>query len=165
MLWSIIIKNFFFLFFFLLCVGRTFVSEDEPTHLINFKSSPTRIRPRTGIRHFIQGIKSRIENQEVLKEFMVKCNSFLRFLAELRKWLLETFNILYGRFTDSTSSEDCSSWDRASALLFESCCSICISLFPHRPGLLTLFPVWRPHQVELKTNNTHMYNTNQFCVD
>ncbi|XP_040531316.1 tyrosine-protein phosphatase non-receptor type 20 isoform X6 [Gallus gallus] len=50
--------------------SRTFVSEDEPTHLINFKSSPTRIRPRTGIRHFIQGIKSRIENQEVLKEFM-----------------------------------------------------------------------------------------------
>eukprot|EP00076_Gallus_gallus_P042190 XP_025007728.1 FERM and PDZ domain-containing protein 2 isoform X2 [Gallus gallus] len=49
--------------------SRTFVSEDEPTHLINFKSSPTRIRPRTGIRHFIQGIKSRIENQEVLKEF------------------------------------------------------------------------------------------------
>lgn len=97
MLWSVIIKNFFFLFFFLLCVGRTFISEDEPTHLINFKSSPTRIRPRTGIRHFIQGIKSRIENQEVLKEFMVKCNSFLRFLAELRKWLLETFNILYGR--------------------------------------------------------------------
>ncbi|XP_042674550.1 FERM and PDZ domain-containing protein 2 isoform X3 [Centrocercus urophasianus] len=50
--------------------SRTFASEDELTHLINFKSSPTRVRPRTGIRHFIQGLKSRIENQEVLKEFM-----------------------------------------------------------------------------------------------
>ncbi|XP_048802056.1 FERM and PDZ domain-containing protein 2 isoform X1 [Lagopus muta] len=50
--------------------SRTFVSEDELTHLINLKSSPTRVRPRTGIRHFIQGLKSRIENQEVLKEFM-----------------------------------------------------------------------------------------------
>ncbi|NXJ07114.1 PTN20 phosphatase, partial [Odontophorus gujanensis] len=50
--------------------SRTFVSEDELTHLINFKSSPTGVRPRTGIRYFIQGLKSRIENQEVLKEFM-----------------------------------------------------------------------------------------------
>ncbi|OXB69970.1 UNVERIFIED_CONTAM: hypothetical protein H355_005902, partial [Colinus virginianus] len=50
--------------------GRTFVSEDELTCLINYKSSPTGVRPRTDIRHFIQGLKSRIENQEVLKEFM-----------------------------------------------------------------------------------------------
>ncbi|OXB61371.1 hypothetical protein ASZ78_011993 [Callipepla squamata] len=49
---------------------ETFVSEDELTHLINYKSSPTEVRPRTDIRHFIQGLKSRIENQEVLKEFM-----------------------------------------------------------------------------------------------
>ncbi|XP_072196358.1 FERM and PDZ domain-containing protein 2 [Excalfactoria chinensis] len=50
--------------------SRTFVSEDELTQLINFKSSPTTVCPRTGIRHLIQGLKSRIENQEVLKEFM-----------------------------------------------------------------------------------------------
>lgn len=136
----------------MLCVGRTFASEDELTHLINFKSSPTTVRPRTGIRHLIQGLKSRIENQEVLKEFMVRCISFLRSLTELRKCLLEAFNILYGRssciFTDSTFSEYSSSWDRASALLFESCCNI--SLFPHRPGLLTLFPVQRSHPCGIK---------------
>nr|XP_047925213.1 FERM and PDZ domain-containing protein 2 isoform X2 [Anser cygnoides] len=50
--------------------SRAFVSEDELIHLINFKPSLTGVCPRTGIRGLIQGLQSRIENQEVLKEFM-----------------------------------------------------------------------------------------------
>ncbi|XP_032047070.1 FERM and PDZ domain-containing protein 2 [Aythya fuligula] len=50
--------------------GRAFVSEDELIHLINFKPSLTGVCPRTGVRGLIRGLQSRIENQEVLKEFM-----------------------------------------------------------------------------------------------
>ncbi|XP_075574035.1 FERM and PDZ domain-containing protein 2 [Pelecanus crispus] len=50
--------------------SRTFASGDELTQLINFKPSLTGVGPRTGIRGFIRGLQLRIENQEVLKEFM-----------------------------------------------------------------------------------------------
>ncbi|XP_068543945.1 tyrosine-protein phosphatase non-receptor type 20 isoform X2 [Anas acuta] len=50
--------------------SRAFVSEDELIHLINFKPSLTGVCPRTGVRGLIRGLQSRIENQEVLKEFM-----------------------------------------------------------------------------------------------
>jgi len=82
-------------------IGRTFASGDELTQLINFKPSVTGIAPRTGITGLIRGLQLRIENQEVLKEFMVKCDSFLRSecFAELRKCLLAAFCILYRRFT------------------------------------------------------------------
>lgn len=59
-------------------IGRTFASGDELTQLINFKPSLTGVGPRTGITGLIRGLQLRIENQEVLKEFMVKCDSFLR---------------------------------------------------------------------------------------
>lgn len=153
----------------MLCVGRTFVSEDELTHLINLKSSPTRVRPRTGIRHFIQGLKSRIENQEVLKEFMVKCNSFLRSLAELRKWLLELFNILYGRFscifTDSAFSEDVPA--RIGLLLcFLSHVALFVSPSFHTSQVYLLYFLSKDlTHLELKTSNTQKYNTDQFNVD
>ncbi|XP_075280235.1 FERM and PDZ domain-containing protein 2 [Opisthocomus hoazin] len=50
--------------------SRTFASGDELTQLINFKPSVTGIAPRTGITGLIRGLQLRIENQEVLKEFM-----------------------------------------------------------------------------------------------
>ncbi|GAB0192231.1 FERM and PDZ domain-containing protein 2 [Grus japonensis] len=49
---------------------RTFASGDELTQLINFKPSLTGVDPRTGITGLIRGLQLRIENQEVLKEFM-----------------------------------------------------------------------------------------------
>ncbi|XP_049666467.1 FERM and PDZ domain-containing protein 2-like isoform X5 [Accipiter gentilis] len=50
--------------------SRTFASGDELTQLINFKPSLTGVGPRTGITGLIRGLQLRIENQEVLKEFM-----------------------------------------------------------------------------------------------
>ncbi|XP_054060674.1 FERM and PDZ domain-containing protein 2 isoform X3 [Rissa tridactyla] len=50
--------------------SRTFASGDELTRLINFKPSLTGVSARTGITGLIQGLQLRIENQEVLKEFM-----------------------------------------------------------------------------------------------
>ncbi|XP_063195336.1 FERM and PDZ domain-containing protein 2 isoform X7 [Chroicocephalus ridibundus] len=50
--------------------SRTFASGDELTRLINFKPSLTGVGARTGITGLIQGLQLRIENQEVLKEFM-----------------------------------------------------------------------------------------------
>ncbi|XP_071668064.1 FERM and PDZ domain-containing protein 2 isoform X3 [Patagioenas fasciata] len=50
--------------------SRTFASGDELTQLINFKPSLTGVGPRTGITGLIQDLQLRIENQEVLKEFM-----------------------------------------------------------------------------------------------
>ncbi|KAM8806034.1 FERM and PDZ domain-containing protein 2 [Eudromia elegans] len=50
--------------------SRTFVSEDGPAQLINFKPSLTGLGPRTGIKGLIQGLQLQIENQEVFKEFM-----------------------------------------------------------------------------------------------
>ncbi|KAK2523485.1 Frmpd2 [Columba guinea] len=50
--------------------GRTFASGDELTQLINFKPSLTGVGPRTGITGLIRDLQLRIENQEVLKEFM-----------------------------------------------------------------------------------------------
>ncbi|XP_014105564.1 PREDICTED: FERM and PDZ domain-containing protein 2 [Pseudopodoces humilis] len=49
---------------------RTFASGDELTQLINLKPSQSGIDPRTDITGLIQGLQLRIENQEVLKEFM-----------------------------------------------------------------------------------------------
>ncbi|KFP29303.1 Tyrosine-protein phosphatase non-receptor type 20, partial [Colius striatus] len=43
---------------------------DELTQIINFKPSLTDVGLRTGITGLIRGLQSRIENQEVLKEFM-----------------------------------------------------------------------------------------------
>ncbi|KFP18639.1 Tyrosine-protein phosphatase non-receptor type 20, partial [Egretta garzetta] len=43
---------------------------NELTQLINFKPSLTGVGPRTGITGLIRGLQFRIENQEVLKEFM-----------------------------------------------------------------------------------------------
>ncbi|RMC11583.1 hypothetical protein DUI87_11704 [Hirundo rustica rustica] len=51
-------------------LDRTFASGEELTRLINMKPSQSGIDPRTGITGLIQGIQLRIENQEVLKEFM-----------------------------------------------------------------------------------------------
>ncbi|XP_025750540.1 tyrosine-protein phosphatase non-receptor type 20 [Manacus vitellinus] len=50
--------------------NRTFASGDELTQLINLKPSRSGLDPRTGITGLIQGLQLRIENQEVLKEFM-----------------------------------------------------------------------------------------------
>ncbi|KAM6306478.1 LOW QUALITY PROTEIN: FERM and PDZ domain-containing protein 2 [Aegotheles albertisi] len=50
--------------------SRTFTSGDELTQLINSKPSLTGAGPKTGITGFIRGLQLRIENQEVLKEFM-----------------------------------------------------------------------------------------------
>ncbi|XP_028941374.1 FERM and PDZ domain-containing protein 2, partial [Antrostomus carolinensis] len=50
--------------------SRTFASGDELTQLINFKPSLTGIGPRNGITGLIRSLQLRIENQEVLKEFM-----------------------------------------------------------------------------------------------
>ncbi|XP_058697373.1 FERM and PDZ domain-containing protein 2 [Poecile atricapillus] len=50
--------------------NRTFASGDELTQLINLKPSQSGIDPRTDITGLIQGLQLRIENQEVLKEFM-----------------------------------------------------------------------------------------------
>ncbi|XP_068875692.1 tyrosine-protein phosphatase non-receptor type 20 [Aphelocoma coerulescens] len=50
--------------------NRTFASGDELTQLINLKPSQSGVDPRTGITGLIQGLQLRIENQEVLKEFM-----------------------------------------------------------------------------------------------
>ncbi|XP_056208649.1 FERM and PDZ domain-containing protein 2 isoform X2 [Falco biarmicus] len=50
--------------------SRTFASGDELTQLINCKPSLTGVGPRTGITGLIRGLQLRIENQEVLKEFM-----------------------------------------------------------------------------------------------
>ncbi|KAK2518754.1 Frmpd2, partial [Columba livia] len=50
--------------------SRTFASGDELTQLINFKPSLTGVGPRTGITGLIRDLQLRIENQEVLKEFM-----------------------------------------------------------------------------------------------
>ncbi|XP_009998658.1 PREDICTED: tyrosine-protein phosphatase non-receptor type 20 [Chaetura pelagica] len=50
--------------------SRTFTSGDELTWLINIKPSLTGVGPRTGITGLIRGLQLRIENQEVLKEFM-----------------------------------------------------------------------------------------------
>ncbi|KAJ7397648.1 FERM and PDZ domain-containing protein 2 [Pitangus sulphuratus] len=49
---------------------RTFASGEELTQLINLKPSWSGVDPRTGITGLIQGLQLRIENQEVLKEFM-----------------------------------------------------------------------------------------------
>ncbi|KAM6262829.1 FERM and PDZ domain-containing protein 2 isoform 2-T2 [Spheniscus humboldti] len=50
--------------------SRTFASGDELAQLINFKPPLTGAGPRTGITGLIQSLQLRIENQEVLKEFM-----------------------------------------------------------------------------------------------
>ncbi|XP_032857679.1 FERM and PDZ domain-containing protein 2 isoform X2 [Tyto alba] len=50
--------------------SRTFASGDELTQLINFRPSLIGVGPRTGITDLIQGLQLRIENQEVLKEFL-----------------------------------------------------------------------------------------------
>ncbi|XP_009887121.1 PREDICTED: tyrosine-protein phosphatase non-receptor type 20 [Charadrius vociferus] len=50
--------------------SRTFASGDELAQLINLKPSLTEVGARTGITGLIRGLQSRIENQEVLKEFM-----------------------------------------------------------------------------------------------
>ncbi|KFV96938.1 Tyrosine-protein phosphatase non-receptor type 20, partial [Eurypyga helias] len=43
---------------------------DELIHLINFEPPLTEVGPRTGITGLIQDLQLRVENQEVLKEFM-----------------------------------------------------------------------------------------------
>ncbi|XP_010123983.1 PREDICTED: FERM and PDZ domain-containing protein 2, partial [Chlamydotis macqueenii] len=48
----------------------TFASGDELTQLINFKPSLTGVDARTDITGLIRGLQLRIENQEVLTEFM-----------------------------------------------------------------------------------------------
>ncbi|XP_019327171.1 PREDICTED: FERM and PDZ domain-containing protein 2 [Aptenodytes forsteri] len=50
--------------------SRTFASGDELTQLINFKPPLPGVGPRTGITGLIRSLQLRIENQEVLKEFM-----------------------------------------------------------------------------------------------
>ncbi|XP_076194792.1 FERM and PDZ domain-containing protein 2 isoform X2 [Aptenodytes patagonicus] len=50
--------------------SRTFASGDELTQLINFKPPLTGVGPRSGITGLIRSLQLRIENQEVLKEFM-----------------------------------------------------------------------------------------------
>ncbi|XP_014813543.1 PREDICTED: FERM and PDZ domain-containing protein 2 [Calidris pugnax] len=50
--------------------SRTFASGDELTQLINFKPSLTGVGARTSITGLIRGLQLRMENQEVLKEFM-----------------------------------------------------------------------------------------------
>lgn len=149
-------------------IGRTFTSGDELTQLIHFKPSLTGAGARTGITGLIQGLQLQIENQEVVKEFMVKRDSFLRCtcLAELRKQLLAAFYILYGRLICISFLTLLSQRIIPTRMGIPLCClgehySIWISLSTIR---LKLFPVQRycPHGMK---NNTQKQNTNHLFLD